>query len=118
MSFDLTKPVQTRCGLPAEIIRDNLCGGGPILAIVEQPDGTYAHRYLASGRRVSGPPELDLVNIPLEEDREVYLNFYPLGDDYSVAAHKTKREADLSARPDRIACKKVVLKYTEGEGLC
>lgn len=76
--IDLTKPVQTRSGLPARVASTKLDGTFPVLAIVEMPDGIeVAHQYTAKGAFMSYPGEsqLDLVNVqPPMEEHVAYVN--------------------------------------------
>ena len=71
--IDLTKPVQTRSGLPARIASTKRVGRFPVLAIIEYLDGHEVdHKYTMGGSFMSfpGEHEMDLVNVP--EKRVTY----------------------------------------------
>lgn len=99
--IDLTKPVQTRSGLPARVASTKLDGTFPVLAIVEMPDGIeVAHQYTAKGAFMSYPGEsqLDLVNVP--DEAEEFFNVYL--DALTISGPKESvEEADEHAGPDR-----------------
>lgn len=123
MTFDLTKPVQTRDGHPARIIctdardkfwRDKV----PMLALLEtEPgletiaayklDGTGGVFLESTTQKL--PP--DLINVPVKHVRWVNM--------YAGCGHETLDEADEAAARTgthhRLACIRV--EYQEGEGL-
>jgi hypothetical protein len=80
--IDLTKPVQTRSGLPARIVSENGRGAFPVLVIITDPDGSeFLHRVTHAGSSTLAPSEnaYDIVNVPeeTEEFRNIYLKgFY------------------------------------------
>lgn len=67
MTFDPTKPVQTRDGQKAEILRYDLNNEDwPIVAVITRPDGQQWAGTFGSGGRYStyNEREYDLVNVP------------------------------------------------------
>src|SRR5215467_3030252 len=76
MTFDPTKPVQTRSGLKVEILRSNVDNKKfPIVALVTIDGRQVAHTFGADGRwgvpYASNP--MDLVNVPEKHVRWVNL---------------------------------------------
>lgn len=107
MTLDLTKPVQTREGLPAEIVRTDMGGSTPILAVVTPGSGIkYPVMTRLDGQQYSAVAPSDLVNAP-EPKRYVWLNAHPHG---ALYVYSTRRAADnaagTEATTDRISCQK------------
>lgn len=121
MTFDPTKPVQTRDGRPARILcTDRKCTEFPIVAVYSDSDGTECVAcYKASGGwSGSGHPHSrDLVNVPEKRVLEAWMNVYDPPCD--AHAHQSKERADFVARGlvGRIACIHIKQEYTVGEGL-
>jgi hypothetical protein len=80
MTFDPTKPVQTRDGRKARIIcTDMVDERYPIVALItEETDREFPVSFTADGRILDSAREHDndLVNIP--EKREGWINVYPV----------------------------------------
>ena len=77
MTFDPTKPVQTRCGYPAKIIYTERGGVYPIVVLVTYPseDCPDVKTYTRDGEvDLRRPCAMDLVNIPEKHVR--WLNIY------------------------------------------
>lgn len=102
MTFDPTKPVQTKGGRKARIIaidrldrrsRDGDDAPFPIVALVKSHDGRNEDvwSYMADGTWWGD--ENDLVNVP--EERDVWVNVY--NNTYSTT-HPDQEHADRSAR--------------------
>ncbi len=68
MTFDPTKPIQTRNGYKAEIVDTNLTGKYSLLVIIETDLGNrYSARYHLDGTKGHiGNKPVDLINIPEE----------------------------------------------------
>jgi len=68
MTFDPTKPVQTRDGRPARILCIDARGDLPIIALVGAPapgESEYVQRYTADGRGYRNALlHHDLINVP------------------------------------------------------
>lgn len=116
--FDPIKPVQTRDGRQARIICLDYNGHQPIIALVQDGPGgrDLLHYFSANGQfytESERQDRFDLVNVPEEHTREVWINFYSDGE---VVAVPTKWRADVASN-GRIACVRVALTFTEGEGL-
>lgn len=80
MTFDPTKPVQTRNGKKARILATNrISNEFPIVALVtESPDREAVRVFSSEGRYVDKfDSGLDLVNIP--ERTELFVNVYNKG---------------------------------------
>lgn len=111
MTFDPTKPVQTRDGRSARIICTDKKGEAPIVALVSAISGdseiTYSFFLDGSFYCDDGTYPLDLVNTP--EEKTLWLNVYHDG----VVNHLTKEVAERCAGQNRIACIKVT--YKEGQ---
>lgn len=72
MALDLTKPVQTRNGLPVRILATDVRSICPVVGIVSYPDFDSIETWTLDGK--FGPDdndeyELDLVNVPVEVRR-------------------------------------------------
>lgn len=113
MSFDPTKPVQTRDGRRARIIctdRDSIYS---IVALVREPNGEESvSSYTKYGRSIphyGGTSSKDLINIPVR--RAAWVNFFPR----DAEVYGSREEADEDATAERIACVRV--EFEDGEGL-
>lgn len=87
MTFDPTKPVQTRDGRPARIlcVDAKISKTAPIVALVDRPgeDGELLDFYDADGRAscsISGGN--DLVNVPQTVGRWIHLYRYVANGEY------------------------------------
>lgn len=102
MTFDPTKPVQTRDGRKARILGTIKNDDYPIVAAVS--DGPYeeCEEYSSEGfyYRKEEPSKFDLVNVP--DERELWVNVYDRGG-IAVSSHGSKDDADECAFRDRIA---------------
>lgn len=109
--FDPTKPVQTRDGRKAEIVRTNYslphAKEYTILALVEYKDSMneYIAHYLPhGGRSHKSKNGDDLVNITTK--KEGWVNIYPeMSSDDTIFV--SVKDADRCARYDRIACVRI-----------
>lgn len=66
MTFDVTKPVQTRDGRKARIICTNKKGSFPIVAIIEAGDSEGVLAFNEHGERSCD--DIALVNVPVKEE--------------------------------------------------
>ena len=128
MTFDPTKPVQTRDGRAARIICSDarLSWGAPLVALVQAPgrSGELIEFYDAEGRaKTTIDGSNDLINAPEKGTRWVGVWRRENGSILISDDGATKADADEYARNitlrdtgwRRIACKPV--EFTEGEGL-
>lgn len=119
--FDPTKPVQTCDGRPARILCTDLKTylQWPILAAVTELDGREHTYYFSAAGVLPGYAinngRGDLVNVPVEHFREVWINFYPGAK--GIRPFFSKEEADGCAAPSRIACIRFTATFREGEGI-
>lgn len=71
--LDLTKPVQTRDGLPARILATDLRSEYPVVGIISHPDYDEVETWTLDGTFVSSDDDDehpdDLVNVPVEVRR-------------------------------------------------
>ncbi len=76
MTFDPTKPAICRNGRPARVICTDRKGpGGPIVALVSNPEGhEVAKGFMADGTCVFDPSDFDLINVHEKVTRWVYWN--------------------------------------------
>lgn len=109
MTFDPTKPVQTRCGYPARILATDVRGKFPVIAAVEKGGTETVFQFGLDGD-CDETTRLDLINIPQKHVR--WVNVYATRAD---AVHKSKDLADAYCSHDRIAC--IRIEFQEGEGL-
>jgi hypothetical protein len=116
MTFDPTKPVQTRRGRAVEILRilnkPLAESADTIIALVHDDDGTDLHSYKPDGSYMDDgePSGLDLINVPQKHKRWVGAYRDDIGrvlviDDYQGAPKYWKRIA------------RIEIEFTEGEGL-
>jgi len=117
-TLDLTKPVQTRNGLPARILITDFKHKEYTVAAAVTKDGKeQLYTYDKTGRFMHEcRHELDLINIPVEITKTSWLNVYS-NDLLIDCLHSTREQADMQACDGRIACIPVTYTYTEGEGL-
>jgi hypothetical protein len=87
MTFDPTKPVQTRDGRKARILAADIKNVYPILAVIEETSGReVADTFKSDGRiLVNGESHSDLINIP--EKTTSFVNMY------AREGYKTLQEA-------------------------
>ena len=100
MTFDPTKPVQTRDGLSAEILCTDLKANLPIVARVKEQDGYESIRYYTrQGKQnfaeFDGP--CDLINVP--ETKSWWFNVY----EDCVGTNKTRERAEYVKCDGRLA---------------
>ncbi len=117
MTFDPTKPVQTRDGRKARIIATDRNGSHyPIIALVSSKN--YKEElivtYLANGSEddcISQSP-LDLVNVP--EERELWVNVYENGD---IVKFSDKDSCDVYCRDGfcRLRLARLHIRFTVGQ---
>lgn len=72
MALDLTKPVQTRSGLPVRILATDLRSNCPVAGVVNYPDFDSFETWTLDGNYTpdgNDEYELDLVNVPVETRR-------------------------------------------------
>lgn len=116
MTFDPTKPVQTRNGWKARVhaTDPNGTGGTTIATTITDPATgvDYNHLYHSDGRYFfRGACGFDLINTPEKHVR--WMNFY---SDGSVSVHAAESHAYYYRRlTKRIACIRV--EFEDGEGL-
>ncbi len=81
MTFDPSKPVQTRDGRKARVLCADLKGDYPIGAVVTNPDGKeWLSKWHVCGHLCEDPQnELDLINTPEEHEVVVFLHKHPTG---------------------------------------
>jgi len=112
--IDTSKPVQTRCGLPARIICTNLLGLHSLAVAVKDKNTDYESiiRTDEYGRLGGCDVEdvYDIVNVPEKHVR--WANIYP---GTFANTYQTQEEADNGAASYRIAC--IRIEFEEGEGL-
>jgi hypothetical protein len=97
MTFDPTKPVQTRSGMPARIIcTDRADPIIPIIALYKTPEGCEGVIHCKkdgsySLSRSIGQSNFDLVNVP-ETVVEYYLSYYIKNDPKTTTLIKKRTE--------------------------
>ena len=116
MTFDPTKPVQTRDGRKARIVSDKVSRGGyKYIAIISEESGDeWSGTFISDGSYYASGDAChrDLINVP--EKREMWVNVYD-GSYKSPVGHDSRESADLCSFQNRIACVRV--EYEVGEGL-
>jgi hypothetical protein len=102
MTFDPTKPVQTRDGRKARIIATDLDAEQNIVAIVEGPDGKeYVETYCPNGHLVKNKVTVsDLINIPEKITR--WGNIYKPYFLDAICIHDTRSMAEEHKDEDRV----------------
>jgi len=121
MTFNPTKPIQTRDGKPARILCIDARGDLPIVALVGAPgESEYVQRYTADGcaylgQRGTPSSRLDLINVPEKRVLHVWVNVH--SDEDVVIGYSSVDLAEQWARRDRVSCVYIVHEYTVGEGM-
>ena len=124
--IDLTKPVQTKSGLPVTILTTVRQAPNPIVGLITYPDGYQeVATWTADGKSSMAPrfigPDNDLVNMPGKQKLDFWVNIYPaFSMDHATVEHlnwPTKQDADHFARENRIACLHIEQMFSDGEGL-
>lgn len=119
MSLDWTKPIQTRSGVPAELV--TTLEGQPRSHVVKYIHDNRAcvSQVFPSGhiQHVGVERKEDIINVPPPPPKtyELWLNVYPVDSGCFNYTHETRAYADQQADVNRVACLKVT--YTHGEGL-
>lgn len=113
MTFDPTKPVQTRDGRKARIIATDRRGASyPIVALVNSKNSKeeLIVTYLADGSEIGciARNPLDLVNIP--EERELWVIVY----DDGYGAYPSREMAEGRSM-GRTCIARLRIRYTEGQ---
>jgi len=115
MTFDPTKPVQTRDGNKARIICSDRLAGQSVVALIEHCGSEIIAWFYANGRSNSDNIDRpgDLVNVPEKHVR--WVNFYHLYDGGVHTTYKSRKEADKGefVNHNRIACKRI--EFEEGQ---
>ena len=118
MKLDTTKPVQTRGGLKAEIIRTGINDGAySIAALITLDNGReQVLTFTDNGacNQLGLLKSFDLVNVPEKRTVKTWVNIY---DDGSVYANLTKGTSDMISGVGRVACKEITIEFNVGEGL-
>lgn len=103
MTFDPTKPVQTRDGCPARVLCTDRRTSSeyPIIALYNAVNGdevieSYTPEGFVGYRQ--HPCSCDLVNVP--EKRTVFINVFSCG----VSAYSSRAAADRASTSYRICC--------------
>jgi len=96
MTFDPTKPVQTRDGRPARVICADARGGWPIIALIGVSEGCEeTSRHLEDGayNRAAPQSRRDLINVPEKRTLDIWVDINSFvtctkcGLKYCAAAH-------------------------------
>ena len=107
MSFDPTKPVQTRDGRKARALIIDLNNSYPIIAAITEPSGIeFTCAYFSDGRELRhSNSNCDLINIPEKTVR--FVNTYP------DQGYESLEVAKANSTPERMAT--VELTYADGK---
>lgn len=109
MTFEPTKPVQTRDGRKARVICTNLHWydgrGRPIVYLIMNGAGEAICTCDKDGRS-TGYPADDLINIPEKRRVVGWVNIYD-----TPMFYRSKDEADSAAAPYRIGCIEIDQEY-------
>lgn len=106
--FDPTKPCRTRDGRKVRILCTDKKGDYPIVAIVtEDADNEGMFGFRPDGRYGGVNDGMNLVNDPPlgPKVQTVWVNLY--GNNGNPGAHRSRRNADESMEPGRVACVRV-----------
>ena len=113
MTFDPTKPVQTRDGRKVELITTK--GREPWVLVGYIDDGAQVVEWLKDGRRIQSQDiGMDLINVPeTAEVMDFWVNVY---NGNVGSAWNTKYDADRAAGRgnERKTC--IHVRWTEGKG--
>lgn len=109
MAIDWTKPIETKAGHPAVLLKEGVraTAGRTHVVLVSHPDQSDTVAiYYPNGKLFSEPTTDDLQN--KAEEVVYYVNIYPTSPLGGVR-HRTRAEADNAALPDRVGCNRVAL---------
>ncbi len=111
MTFDPTKPVQTRDGRKARIICTDKGGAYSMVSLIESSGGEeFTHVHNKNGESCTSCDEQDLISIP--EKRWAII--WRVGGEYGVLVTTTELILpEVKRTAGAIAC----LPFTEGQGL-
>lgn len=109
----LDKEYQTRDGRPVRVHATDIGGEKTVLASVWSDYGGWRHQdYFSDGVYEAGHRSpLDLIEKPKTYKAVFYVNVYK-DSDFDVS--NTRKQADIYARPDRIACQRFEFEVEEG----
>lgn len=118
--LDLTKPVQTKSGLPARIIcTDKKDDEFPVVALVSMSDMEALLKFNRFGAAELGSDGsgFDLVNVP--EKKGAWFNIYNtenviIPKTADAFGYKTREDADAHGNAHRVAC--VYVEWEESNG--
>ena len=115
MNLDITKPVQTRGGLPARIVCTDRRSFLPVMALVLDACGTESLVSLTKDFKCTVCSASDLINVPEKRTLDFWVNIYP--QPRQAYLYASKADADIYTGSDRIDCVHIVQEYVVGEGL-
>lgn len=103
MTFDLTKPVETKSGIKLRVLCTDAPGKYPVICI---DDGGVAYRYTPGGTYFSkGSSCLDLINSPEMVEIDVWVNVYKLKDSATTFGHPyTTKELAIKSKTSGYVC--------------
>lgn len=118
--IDWTKPIQTRDGRPAELLKiGRISSGATHLVFIKgenNDDAFWAHEDGVIYPEL--PKNEDIINVPVKHKRKVWINMY---EDTEACAssftYSSRKTADSHCGMGRIACIEREIEFTEGEGL-
>ena len=121
--ISMDKQYRTRDGREVKLLM--LDGGGsfPVIGAVQNPpSGTWeASQWTVNGNYLNCDPSgpFDLVEVRPRFRYDRWVNVYPgaMSDFWGPVPWNTKEQADASADSRRIACVKIIIEGTEGDGL-
>lgn len=115
MTFEPTKPVQTRDGRKARIICTDLQGSQPITAAIMERGTEIIATFHATGIWAPDSRESchDLINTTEKRCIVGWMNIYDNSDDSFIGGgiFKTREDADNGAGISRIGCIKIDQEY-------
>jgi hypothetical protein len=107
----MNKKYRYRNGEPARILCVDAPGKRPIVS-VDKNGATVSHEI--DGKTSPGIQTLwDLIEVKEEKTLVAWVNIYPDGNTGNI--YNTKEDAEEFSGDNRIACKKVVIKYCVGD---
>jgi hypothetical protein len=114
--IEMIKTYRTRYGYPVRIYATDGGGEYPIHGAFFSDGKWHNFAWSIKGESYIGcPRELDLIEVKPRIQREVWVNLY---DDMRwTGCHRTRKEADISASSQRIACVHLTIDCEHGEGL-
>jgi hypothetical protein len=112
MKISMNKKYRYRKGDPARVLCVDASGEYPVISLDENGDTT---QHIANGQVLLDGlgTSWDLIEVKEEKTLIAWVNIYPDGNTGNI--YNRKEDAEEFSGDNRIACKKVTIKYCVGD---